>query len=281
MKSVRTALIAALAALAALSLVVVVHADPVAPSVTEIGHGPTVVFVPSLGLTRLDWMPTAKRLFADHHVVLVDLPGQNGSTLPDPFSLQNAAAALDQVLAHQPGDSTIVVGHNVGGLVAMLALSAHPERARGLVLIDTQFKSPLPIADQQREMLFRYMDENYDAFMKMAFARAGRDSAESARLLTAMSAVPPVTVKSYLRELIAVDANKELKGLKVPITFALADRRPGMSWGTISRSLGIEDSTMFTPHRIANAGYMVMKDAPDSLAAIIGAFSRARLAPAK
>lgn len=271
MKFLRTALTLVLAGSFA---GLVAHADPVAPKVTEFGHGPTVVFVPGLGAGRLDWMPTAKRLLATHHVVLADLPGQGDSPLPDPFTLQNAAAALGLVLAKQNPDSTIVVGQGVGGLVSLLALSAHPEYARGVVLIDTQIKSPIPVPDQQREQLMRFMDDNYQQFSQMAFSRMGRDSAESARLMTAMSAVPAVTVKAYFRELIAVDANKDLKGLKTPAKFVLSERmwKNGTSWGTIAKALGVEDSTAVTGTRLAGAGYLAMKDQPDSLADIVRTF---------
>ena len=89
---------------------------PVALKYTELGHGPTVVFVHGLGGSRMQWMPTVRKLITDHHVVLVDLPGHGESPMPDAFSFAACAAALDQVLAKQQGDSTVVVGHGLGGL---------------------------------------------------------------------------------------------------------------------------------------------------------------------
>ena len=281
MKSLRP--IAALVLLGALALGALAHAAdapaPVALKTTELGHGPTVVFVPGLGGTRLDWMPTAKRLLATHRVVMVDLPGQGDSPLPDPFSLQVAAEALDGVLAKQNADSTVVVGAGVGGLLALLAVSAHPGHARGIVLIDTQVKSPIPVPDQQREQLMRFMDDNYQAFSQMAFSRMGRDSAENARIMTMMAAVPAPTVKAYFRHLIAVDANKDAKALKRPMALVFTDRiwKKGQSWGTVSKGFGWEDSTVAVPRRITDAGYLVMKDQPDTLADLVRRFSAASI----
>ena len=76
----------------------------------ELGSGPTVVLVPGLGGTRMDWLPTVKRLRDQFHCVMVEIPGQGKSPLPDPFSLPAAAEALDAVVAKQKADSTIVVG---------------------------------------------------------------------------------------------------------------------------------------------------------------------------
>lgn len=282
MKSLRP--FAALLLLATPLLGALAHAAdapaPVALKVTELGHGPTIVFVPGLGGARLDWMPTAKRLLATHHVVMVDLPGQGDSPLPDPFSLQAAAEALDGVLAAQNPDSTVVVGAGVGGLLALLAVSAHPTHTRGVVLIDTQVKSPIPVPDQQRDQLMKFMDDNYAGFSQMAFSRMGRDSAENVRIMTAMSAVPAATVKAYFRHLIAVDANKDARSLQRPMSLVFTDRiwKPGMAWGTIAKGFGWEDSTIAAPRRIAGAGYFVMKDQPDTLADLVRTFAAAHWA---
>src|SRR5436305_256152 len=60
---------------------------PVTLAVTELGHGPALVFLPDMGLGRNAWMPTARRLLPGHTIVLVDLPGHGESGMPDPFSL--------------------------------------------------------------------------------------------------------------------------------------------------------------------------------------------------
>src|SRR5262245_55140175 len=91
---------------------------PVVLKTTEFGRGPTVVLLHSVGLGRMVWMPTAKKLLANYHVVMVDLPGHGESALPDPFSLAACAEALDQVLAKQKPDSTVLVAHRFGGLIA-------------------------------------------------------------------------------------------------------------------------------------------------------------------
>src|SRR5260221_5110486 len=61
-------------------------ATPATLKTTELGHGPTIVFLHGLGGGRLQWMPVARKLLATNRVVLVDLPGHGDSTMPDPFS---------------------------------------------------------------------------------------------------------------------------------------------------------------------------------------------------
>jgi pimeloyl-ACP methyl ester carboxylesterase len=134
---------------ASLAVATFAHADPVVLKTTELGHGPTIVFVHGLGASRNDWMPTARKLLARYRVVLVDLPGHGDSALPEPFSFAAVGEALDGVLARQNPDSTIVVGHQFGGRAALAALAAHPGRARGLVLLDVPLGIPVQVDDQQ------------------------------------------------------------------------------------------------------------------------------------
>lgn len=272
--------------LAALALAAVVAATrvqadpPAAPQTTELGRGTTIVFLHSLGAGRMDWMPTARKLIGRYRVVLVDLPGHGTSALPDPFSLEAAAEMVDGIIAKQKAESTVVVGQGVGGLIALKAVAAHPEHSRGLLLIDTAIKSPIPVEEQQMTMMQRFMDENYATFLQMAFSKMGRDSTESARLFAMMSAAPPATVKAYLRMLFRADGNPDLKALKTPPSLVFTERmwHSGTSWGTLAKAAGYNDSTFTTPRRMANAGMLVMKDQPDSLAAIVADFANARVA---
>jgi pimeloyl-ACP methyl ester carboxylesterase len=241
----------------------------------EMGTGPTIVMVPGLGGTRTDWLQTVKRLRDRYHCVMVEIPGQGTSPLPDPFSLQKAAEALDAVVAMQKPESTIVIGHGFGGTLALLAASAHPDHLRGLMLLDAPIKSPLPVSDQQRDQFVRFIDENYQQFSQMAFSKMGRDSTESMQMSALMAAVPPATVKAYLRNILSADANRELKELKVPLALAFSEAawKADKSAGAVMRAAGIEDSTLAAPMRIANAGPRPMKDQPDTLATWISGFA--------
>jgi pimeloyl-ACP methyl ester carboxylesterase len=251
---------------------------------TEMGAGgASMVFVHGIGGARTDWLPLVKRLKDRYRLVMVELPGHGSSPLPEPFSLEVAADAVDSVIALQKPESTIVVGQGVGGMLALQALARHPGHARGLVLVDVALKSPMQIDDQQITQVVRFMDENYAAFQQMVFSKMGRDSAESAILYAKMASVQPATVKAYMRHLLRVDANRDLKSLGIPVQAVVTERlwKPGALWGTVSKGMGYEDSTSVVPRRVASAGMLVMKDQPDTLAAILSEYAAARFAANK
>jgi pimeloyl-ACP methyl ester carboxylesterase len=278
MTSARRAALLFAAALVAASAA----AAPLAPKTTELGHGPTVVFVSGLGASRTDWLPTARKLLGRYRVVLVDLPGNGDSPLPDPFSFATVGDALDAVLAKQNPDSTIVVGHQMGGRAALAALAAHPGRAKGLVLIDVPVGLPVQVDDQQKKQLLDFMDQNYESVAKRMFSDRGRDTTQSQAIFAMVSQTPPATVKAYVREGFYTDGNKDAKALKIPIRILITSHewKSGMTSGAALKRLGWDDTTA-TAVRVADAAYWVMKDQPDTLAAIINEFATARIAAKK
>ena len=251
-------------------------APPVQLRTIEFGHGPTIVLVPSLGTGRMTWMPTARKLLAGHHVVLVDLPGHGDSPMPDPFSLEAAAEAVDQVVSRQSAESTIVVGQGVGGLLALMAASAHPAHQRGIVVVDLTLKSPLPIDDQMKGKFAEFMDQDYDTFLRLVFGHAGRDSMQSLAIHAMAAQVPPNTMKAYFRALVSVDGTHALRDLKTAVLPVFTEKMlPNASdWPAVSKQLGWAEVGSFTPRRIAGAGTLVASEQPDTLALAISDFSQ-------
>ena len=285
-KTLRTAWIPASAALLAVALLAAplgAVAPTDAPKTLELGKGPTIVIVPDLGGSRTTWMPTVRKLVGTHRVVVVDLPGHGGSALPDPFTLDAAAEALDLVFARQNPDSTVIIGKGTGGMLALLALKAHPTHARGIAVIDAGLKSPVPIEDQMVKYFQAQLDTRYDDVMKMIYTRLGRDSLQGMNIHAMAMQVPPRTMKAYWGALPLADATPALKSLQVPFLFIATDRlfKDGRSWGTVARDIGYEDTTGTRMQRIRGAGYLVMQDLPDSLAAVIADFTARSLAAKK
>jgi pimeloyl-ACP methyl ester carboxylesterase len=258
-------------------------AAPIAPQTLELGKGPTIVIVHSLGGSRTTWMPTVRKLTATRRVVLVDLPGHGGSALPDPFTLEAAAEDLDLVLAKQNPDSTVLVGHGLGGLLLLQDLKVHPDRARGLVLVDGAVRSPLKTDDAEMLKMFNEaLDEHYDEFIARAYRNAGRDSVESVRVRALVAQVPPGTMKTYWRAVLTADATAAFKSLKIPVLYVATDKvMKDKDWATQGKLLGFDDPALVPMRRMAGAGTLVMQDQPDSLAAIISEFSKQVLATKK
>lgn len=256
---------------------------PVVLKTTEFGRGPSVVLLHGLGSARMVWMPTAKKLLTDHRVVMVDLPGHGESPLPDPFSLEACAAALDQVLAKQKSDSTVLVAHGFAALVALYEVQAHPDRIKGLIVIDAAPKSVVTIPEQQQQRFMSMLDTGYDEFLRNMTRSLARDSAQANELYSQAQAVPAATMKAYIKAAFNVDASGALKQMKPAFLFVGSGRRwpPDKDWPTLAKEMGYENPAALQARRLAEGGALIMKEHPDSLAAVVRDFTAQALAAKK
>jgi len=104
----------------------------------EVGDdGPVLVLLHGIGTSYLSWYPVMAGLGENHRVLALDLIG-HGFTPPHgrkatvQRNAQLAVEFADVMTDHQ----VILVGHSMGGLVAMLAAVANPEHIAGLVLVN-------------------------------------------------------------------------------------------------------------------------------------------------
>ena len=256
-------------------------AEPVALKTTEFGQGPAIVLVHELGSGRMSWMPIARRLMGRYHVVMVDLPGHGESAMPEAFTFQAAAEALDRVLARQKPDSTVLAGLGVGGVIALYETSAHPERLRGVIELAAAARSPMTIPDQMRQGFLQHIEEHYDDFLKTFFAELGRDSAQKVAVHAQAALVAPATMKAYLHELLVLDATGAAKNLRVPLLYIGGDKSwpAEQGWPERAKKLGYDETPDATGRRIGASGHYVALDQPDSVATAIADFARRVLGP--
>ncbi len=100
------------------------------------GHGaPVALAVHGITSSHLAWAVVADRLGGT--LAAVDLRGRGGSAeLPGPYGMARHAADCVAVLDALNVASTVVVGHSMGGFVALVLADRHPDRVTRLVLVD-------------------------------------------------------------------------------------------------------------------------------------------------
>jgi pimeloyl-ACP methyl ester carboxylesterase len=237
------------------------------------GRGPAIVLVHGLGSRAEHWLPTARLLARRHRVVLVDLPGHGLSEMPEPLTLEHAAQALDLALASEAPVPCILVGHSVGGLVAATEALDHPERVRGLVLIETALKPQ--IVGAERAALLEALGRDYAGIVRSVYESFGRDSAQGAALYDEVAKLDPAMVKPWIRLALTSDLSGRAKAFTVPMLVVLAARSwpAGEPWSTTAAALGYAGVPRLHSARIDDAGHFVMLDHPDVLARLIEGFA--------
>jgi pimeloyl-ACP methyl ester carboxylesterase len=101
-------------------------------------HPQTLLLVHGLGQNGFtDWMSVMPQLARRYHVLTLDLPGFGYSDSPSgKYSPSNYARVLSWLLKKYGEGPAIVVGHSLGGAVALRFASEHPDQLSKLVLVD-------------------------------------------------------------------------------------------------------------------------------------------------
>lgn len=104
-------------------------------------HGPAtapvLILVHGFGASLHTWEPWVERLQPDYRIVSVDLPGHGLTRAPArySFSASSNAELIDELAQHLNVRRLTIVGHSMGGAVAVRYALAHPEKLDALVLV--------------------------------------------------------------------------------------------------------------------------------------------------
>ena len=163
-------------------------ADGAALHTTALGtSGPRVVFLHGLFGQGKNWTTLAKGLSTQARVTLLDLPDHGRSPWSSEFSYPAMADAVAQTLAEEGGDEPwAVVGHSMGGKVAMALALLRPALVARLCVVDV---APAPTGSMSNFA-------TYVQGMRAVDLAALRDRSAAEAALQAF--VPDPVVRSFL-----------------------------------------------------------------------------------
>lgn len=115
--------------------------SPTTPSAgvhsTQLGtEGPRVIFLHGLFGQGKNWTGIAKSLSGDHRLTMVDLPNHGRSAWTDQVSYAEMAMAVGDLLSDQSSEPATVIGHSMGGKVAMTLALLRPRLVDRLGVVD-------------------------------------------------------------------------------------------------------------------------------------------------
>src|SRR6478609_6082462 len=262
---------------------------------TDVGSGPPILFVHGLMSSRRTWSDQAARLAADHRVLAADLFGHGESAKPlGDYSLGAHAASLRDLLDAVELDAVCVVGHSLGGGVAMQLAYLFPERVERLVLVSS--------GGLGRELnpVLRAATLPGSEFVLPVLAsgwvRGIGDSALRVWSRTGLPAVSPSTTEAWrsLATLADGDTRRAFLATSRSVidaggqTVSARNRLSGLSsrevlliWGARDRmipSAHVEAARAELPHSqvamLPRSGHFPHLDEPDAFAAVLAEFVR-------
>jgi pimeloyl-ACP methyl ester carboxylesterase len=123
------------------------------------GKGPAVVMLHGFGDTGDMWAPLAADLAKDHTVVVPDLRGLGLSSIPDGgYDKKTQAGDIRGVLAALGIEHAVVIGHDIGTMVAFAYASRYPQLTDRLVVMDAPVPGIPPWNDIVRSPMLWHFD---------------------------------------------------------------------------------------------------------------------------
>ncbi|MEO8694206.1 MAG: alpha/beta hydrolase [Acidimicrobiales bacterium] len=109
----------------------------------EQGAGePAILLLHGMACVHEHMMPLVDAFAPTHRCVAFDLRGHGESSAPhDAYSADDFGADIAFFIDELGLDRPILIGHSFGGSVALIYARAHPERVRGLVMLDSGLRS--------------------------------------------------------------------------------------------------------------------------------------------
>ena len=109
---------------------------PVELAVTELGSGPPVVVLHGLLGRGRNWLSVARSLAADRTVLLADLRNHGASPWSDEMDYAAMAGDIARLIEGRGLGPVTLIGHSMGGKVAMTLAATRPELLARLVVVD-------------------------------------------------------------------------------------------------------------------------------------------------
>ena len=189
------------------------------------GSGVPLVFLHGIGGRASGWAPIQQACAnAGHTSVAWDMPGYGQSPTIAPYDFDGLADALAALLDAQDLPKAVLVGHSLGGMVALQMWARHPERVAGLVLAASSPAFGHGSGDFQQAFIAQRLAplesgrsmHDVAAGLIPTMVAPGYDGPGLAQAQACMGSITPATYKNALGALVQFEQRTALPSISVP-----------------------------------------------------------------
>jgi pimeloyl-ACP methyl ester carboxylesterase len=231
------------------------------------GTGSPLVLLHGYPLDHHLWDEVAPLLVDRFDLILPDLRGFGESSTVDSFyAMEDFASDIAALLDHLEIQKTAIVGHSMGGYVALAFARLYPERVSGLGLVSSQaladapdrkegrYKSAAEVADKGIGSVVAAMMPKFTSNPELQdFARESMERQQPAAYIGALKAMAE-----------RVDSTPLLSSLKVPVVLVHGDADQLIPIDRSREVKAVLPNAYFV--EISGAGHMPMMEDPQATA---------------
>lgn len=190
--------------------------------------GRALILIPGLASGSWAWQGAVREFAGEHTVYVVTLPGFDGRPPVTGDPIDGARQALRQLIATRKLDKPILVGHSLGGTLALAVAADEPGLVGAVVSVDGlpvfpgNEDTPAPLREQAaQQMLARSGQASRHAFaaQQQDYMRTiGVLDMSRAQALAELSArSDPASVARYMAGVMALDLRPALPRISAPV----------------------------------------------------------------
>ena len=195
-------------------------------SVEVHGSGPPVLLIPGLTCGGNVWDATVEHLEPHHEVHVITLAGFAGQprTSEGPL-LEPVRDALADYLRGL--DEPVVIGHSLGGFMALWLSSSEPDLLAGAIAVDGlpalgflmtgDADAVGAMADQMQTQMASLSQDEFKAQTLHTLQAQITDAAEAERIAEVSGLSDPATVGQAIAEMLKKDLREQISRTKAPI----------------------------------------------------------------
>ncbi len=191
------------------------------------GQGPAIVFLHGHMESAKIWKKYASELSNRFRTIRIDLPGHGKSSVFDEVhTMEFMADAVRAVFEAEKIDKALLVGHSMGGYVALAFAETHPDKVRGLVMFSSISFADTKERQNERDRTVKAADAHKMKYItsvipNLFFERSGAKASKRIFKLIKLAAKQPkegiIAAIRGMRD--RADRTKILKNAKFPILF--------------------------------------------------------------
>ncbi len=246
--------------------------EPKAFGVEVTGSGHPIIFIPGLGSPGEVWAETARRLEPSYECHVLTLSGFAGRPpIDEPLSAAVRRDLVRYIRSRRLRDP-IVVGHSMGGFIALWLAASSPANTGPVIIVDAgpALSGDLEEAKLLRERWVQASDEEFALRARYMYAGMASDPKRLEAISTLAARSDRKTIGDAIYEMMITDLTDRMPEIRSPVLFVLAD---GPFQRRIRKQVeGVRDKELVV---VPRARHFVMIDAPDRFIEEIEAFLEA------
>lgn len=250
---------------------------------------PVLIFIPGLTCGPWEWAGQIARFSPEYTIYALTLPGFDGRAAARTPLFATVSADFWTLLRTHAIAKPAIVGHSIGGTLAIMLAEQHPERLRAVVSVDGLpiFPGIQLLSAEQRAAMAKQASAGIAQMTPQAFAASQKRSL--AYMVTAPEDVDaiagaaanadPATTAQWMYEDLTLDLRPRLKNVTVPLT-VIAPFDPSLDpYGPAKTSTAdakqqfyaslLENDASARVELIAPARHFVMYDQPGVLDTVL------------